>query len=99
MKNLLRDLACMSVILAALTITITHLNRPAEAQGSSQTIVAVNGSDNQGLAVTPNGDVYRIRSYEGESFTSTYIGNVFYGTSPIATQPTTWSGVKTHIKN
>lgn len=101
MKNLLRNLAYSSVLVAAISFTVIQFTRPAQAQSGSQIAAATfhNSGDCQadGAVLLTNGDVYHIVVGTcGFPPTTTLVGNI-WGGSPIAVEPSTWSGIKTKL--
>ncbi len=92
MRNLLRNLAYASIIVAATAVTVMQFNRPAGATGAGTGIVAIYGQGYNN-AVDSNGDVYLVTALEGSPFSSRYMGNI-YGAAPINVEPSTWSGIK-----
>jgi len=95
MKKLLRNVAYASVIVAALTVTIQSLNRPASAQPPGRVIVGTYMGDyDKPVVMLDNGDVYRLPV--GFGGPPQYMGN-FWGDQPINVSPSTWSGLKTKL--
>lgn len=97
MKNLLRNVAYASIIVAATAFTVHQLNEPAQA--GSQTIVGFYASSAPcgGVFMTSNGDVYQYVVAAGGGCGSAtpetnYLGNVWQ--NPINVEPSTWSQIK-----
>ncbi len=98
MKNLLRNLAYASIIVASLTAAAHFAYRPASAQtAGDRSVVAVLSFGNQTQMVyLANGEIWR---QEGTPLSGGYIGTAYFGQAfgaagPTATAPKTWSSVK-----
>lgn len=98
MRNLLRNLAYASVIVAATTFTVTQLNRPADAQGLGQTVVSSHlvaspRCGAEGLVLTYSGDLFYVSVGCADSPGANFIGNI-WSDGPINVEPSTWSQIK-----
>jgi hypothetical protein len=98
-KNLLRNVAYASIMIAATTLTIHNLNKPAQAQIPAGTIIGYSTSGcSWHNVMLSNGDVYA-RTGNCASFDSSpavYVGN-FFDNQPTPTSPTTWSAIKSRF--
>jgi len=99
MRNLLRNLAYASIIVAATAVTVHQFSQPAEAQGSG-TIVGyhvngiVNSHSADGSFMLSNGDVYYFRLGYTDLNGATVIGNVWTGLGSINGESSTRSATK-----
>lgn len=101
MKNLLRNVAYASIIVAATTVTVTHLNRPAEAQSLNGSIVgyhALNQTGTEGIAMVSNGDVFWFELASGGGGAQLHYRGNIWSSGPINVEPSTWSGIKTKLR-
>lgn len=95
MKNLLRNLAYASVIVAALTFTVCQVVRPAQATPLPGRVIvgAYLGDPALPAIILDNGDVWR--RWFGNAAPE-YVGN-FWGDQPINVSPSTWSNIKSKL--
>lgn len=98
MKNLLRNMAYASVILAAVSVVLHEMGGTAGAQSGGSQVVAATGDAYLASVYMANGDVYLVTHQQtGPStfaFTSQLRGNVFTGAGPTPTATKSWGSLK-----
>jgi len=95
MRNLLRNITYAAVLLAAVTVTICELERPAGAQGGGRFI----GTSNGAFAFASNGDVFQYTPTPGGAEIWSQVATVPGVTSPPVAMYSVTSGYKFMCQN